>query len=148
MARNKLIKSTVAGAVANAISDLQELAEEIREVVDNAGNFSSTERIQTLDNTASTLEEINEPDIEEGIGKIEIEYSEILPSGRKGLSRQARCNNAINALEAAIEIVQEKSDNFSEGKGGSEENPYQDLLDALEEIKGNAEACEFPGMYG
>jgi len=149
MPKMKVIECTLANAVSNGLGELQSLAEEIREVVDNAeGGLAQTQRIQTLEATADTLEQINEPEINEELGKLEVRYAESLPSGRRGLSRRARCDNAINALDAAIEVLQEKSDNFSEGEGGSEEDPYKDLLDELEEIKGNAEACEFPGMFG
>jgi hypothetical protein len=149
MARYKMnhIKTTVADAVSNAFSDLNGLAEEIREVVDNASgtNFENTQRIQTLDETASTLEGLSEPEINENMGKLEVEYRESLPSGRKGLSRRMRCENAISALDAAIAVLQEKADELGEG---DQQEEYEGLVNELEDIKGNAETCEFPGMYG
>jgi len=151
MARHKfkIVECTLADAVSNGCSELTSLAEEIREVVDNAeGGLAQTQRIQTLGETADTLEQISEPTIEGEVAKEMVKYAESIPSGRKGLSRRIRCDNAINALDAAIEVLQEKSDNFTEGEGGSEEDPYKNLLDELEDIKGNAEACEFPGMFG
>jgi hypothetical protein len=150
MAKIQAVNSTIVDAVSNACSELQSLAEEIREVVDNASGTprENTQRIQTLDETASTLENISEPEVDEKIAQLAVTYTESLPSGRSGLSRNDRRNNAVNMLDAAIEMLNKKSEEWSEGEGGTEEYPYQDLIDDLENMKGEAEAVEFPGMYG
>jgi hypothetical protein len=143
-------KTTLSGALADAYSALQELAEEVREVVDNASgtNFENTQRIQTLDETASTLEGINEVTVEGVIGDFEVEYAQSVSSRRRGLSRRARCDNALDIYDTCIQVLQEKSDEWSEGEHGSEENPYEDLISEIENVKGEAEGCEFPGMFG
>jgi len=148
MARQKMrhVECTLEVAVKSGLDELTALAEEIREVVDSAeGGRAQTQRIQTLDETASTLEEINEPTIEGEIAQINVVYVENIPSGRKGLSRRVRCDNALNALDAAIQAIQEKADELEEG---DQKKELEGLVNELEDIKGNAEACEFPGMFG
>lgn len=129
----------IAEAVSYALGEIQSLAEETREVVDGASGTprESTQRIQTLDETASTLEGLEEPSIDEAI-IMEVTFSEALPrSRRKGLSRASRRDNATSALDAAIQALTD-ADN---------EN-YQELIDDLERIKDEADGVEFPGMFG
>jgi hypothetical protein len=140
------IKSTIADAVSSAIGELTALAEEVREVVDNAsGGLENTPRIQTLDETATALEEIEDIEIDERIGKLEISYNQE-KSNRKGrgLSRASRRDNAVQIFDAVLEKLgelepQESNDN---------EPDYTSLINDLEVIKENAEGVEFPGMFG
>jgi|SRR5262245_47261365 len=149
MARNKYnqVKGTIADALSAAYSGWNDLAEEVREVVDNASgtNRENTQRIQTLDETASTLEEISEPDVSEEIGKLEFIYRDMV-MGRK-TSRRDRCDNSVSIVESVIQELQTISDDWDE-QHKDEDNPYTDLINELEEAKGSAENCEFPGMYG
>jgi cytochrome P450 len=142
MAKIKTTERTmpIADAVSYAYGELESLAEECREVVDNAeGGLANTQRIQTLDETASTLEGITEPDVEEEVGKLEIKFHEQQPASKsKGLSRNSRRDNAVAALDAAIQHLTD----------AEKHDDYQDLIDDLERIKDDAESVEFPGMYG
>lgn len=137
-------KSSLADAVSTACGDLTSLAEECREVVDGAeGGRANTQRILTLGETADTLENISEPEIEDEPGKIEIEYAQMLPkSKRHGLSRGDRRDNATMILDACIQELEEAQDKLEDKEA------YQPLIDELNEIKDNAESVEFPGMYG
>jgi len=152
MARHKMrhVECTLEEAVKSGLDELTALAEEIREVVDNAeGGRAETQRIQTLGETANTLEQISEPTIDGEIAQIKVTYAESIPSGRRGLSRRTRCDNAISALDAAIEELAMRVDEWDEQhKETKEDNPYKILVEELEDIKGNAEECEFPGMFG
>jgi len=148
MARYKMTshKSTIKNAVEEALNDLTGLAEEIREVVDNAeGGLANTPRIQTLGETADTLDGINEPEIDGAIGDIELEYTQSQGSGRRGLSRSARRDNAVSILDSCISTIQEKADALEEG---DQKEELEGLVNELEDIKGAAEECEFPGMFG
>src|SRR5215475_5626595 len=127
MARHKIktVVCTLGDAVSNAMGELQGLAEEIREVVDGAEcGRAETQRIQTLGETADTLEQISEPEIttDSEIAKIMVEYAESIPTGRRGLSRRTRCDNAINALDAAIEILAIHTDEWDEQHKETEED--------------------------
>jgi len=147
MPKFKAIECTVAEAVSNGFSELQALAEEIREIVDNAeGGLAQTQRIQTLSDTADTLEQLSEPTIEGNIAEIKVTYLESQPRGKRGLSRRARCENAISALDAVIAALQEKADELPDESDAKEE--LEGLVNELEDAKGNAEGCEFPGKFG
>lgn len=145
------VKGTVGDAVSFAVSELQGLAEEIREVVDNASgtNRENTTRIQTLGETADTLEGIDEPTLEDGIGDLEVVYHVMMArSKRIGLSRGDRRDNAVQALDAVIQFLQELQEKEDEKKKDDEEDTYRSLIDDLERIKDDSESVEFPGMYG
>lgn len=147
----KECKSTIADAISYAHSELASLAEECREVVDNASgtNRENTQRIQTLGETADTLEGIDEPDVDDTIGKFEVTYHEQLARSRRhGLSRGDRRDNAVQALDASIQVLQEKMEDEEKKKDDEEGPDYQTLIDDLERMKDDAESVEFPGMYG
>jgi len=152
MARKfKSVKATIADAISFAHGELQSLAEEVREVVDNASGTprEHTQRIQTLDETASQLEGIDEPSVGDELGKLEVEYHEALPrSRRKGLSRADRRDNATGALDSVIQLLNEQKDDFEEKHPDADASYYDSLIDDLERMKDDAEAVEFPGMYG
>lgn len=169
-------KSTVSGAVEYAYGELTSLAEECREVVDNAGDsFANTQRIQTLDETAGALEyHTDAPDMPEVVGELVCEYQEQVPTRKgRGLSRAARRDNAMNALGAAIDAVtawkearetaREEAESAAEEAGAATldtqadtqeqtdeelESEADELVSTLEDARGDAEGCEFPGMYG
>lgn len=152
-------------SIADAISELQSLAEECREIVDNAPEgLSETQRIQTLDETAGYLEDVNEPDIPEGADDLAISYSEAVPT-RKGRSpsRSTRRDNALAIIGAAVEALEAKVEELREeandARGEDDDSDEGDVADAkadsfdelkteLEEIVSNVESCEFPGMFG
>lgn len=166
--------STVASAVADAVSDLTSLGEECREIVDNASEgLSQTQRIQTLDETASALEDAQEPDIPEPLSDIPVTYVEMVQKRKgRGSSRATRRDNAVAMLDAAVEALQGFGDAMEEAKGAvaggtatpdqqrmvgavveaadnEEDGPdIEGLIGEIEEIKNNVEGVDFPGMYG
>lgn len=151
---NKSYKSvpcvgTVA-SVEDAFSALEELGSECREVVDNTGDsgLSQTQRIQTFDETASTLEGLSAPDVPECVAELEIRYSDSVPkSKRRSPSRAARCANACAVLAAAAEAAQQWLDDEANAEHDDRDEVEQFISD-LESAVGEAEGCEFPGLYG
>ena len=137
------------GSVADAISELQSLAEECREIVDNAeGGLAETARIQTFEETASTLEGISEPEVPEVVDELEIRYVEQRSTRKgRGESRAVRCANAVSLLQAAQEAVSVWLEDDANEKHDARDDVEQ-LANDLEEIIGEAEGCEFPGMFG
>lgn len=137
------VNSTVADAVSAAFSDLQSLGEEIREVVDNASEgLSQTQRIQTLDETAGTLENLgDEPDVPESLKDVKVKYHEAQSTRKgRGLSRSNRCSNACAMLRAVEEALSESD--------YDDNDDAQELLQTCTNAADEAEGCEFPGMYG
>lgn len=149
---------TNVSAVEDAISDLEELGNECREIVDNASDgLKETSRIQTFDETAGTLEGISAPDIPECVADLTMTVT-TQQSTRKGRgeSRAVRCSNAVSVLQAASEAAQQWLDENeaapAEGVSTAEHHALRDevvdFIAEVDDIISDAESCEFPGMYG
>lgn len=146
-----------AGTVFNiedAFIELEELGSECRELVDNVEGtgLRETQRIQTFDETASTLEGLNAPDVPECVAEVTISYHESVPA-RKGRSpsRAARCQNAAAVLQAAAEAAQqwlEDTEAAPEDTDEEKRSEVEDFIQSLEEAVSEAEGCEFPGLRG
>jgi hypothetical protein len=136
------VKSTVAESVSIAFGELQSLAEEAREIVDNASDgLRETQRIQSFEATADALEQYSseEPDVEDAIGNLPVTYANWENSRKgRGLSRADRCAFACSVLGAIIDVL-EMNDSV---------DGVAELRDAIEETMTECEYCEFPGMYG
>lgn len=146
--KNRSTDSTVS-AISDAISDLTSLGEECREIVDNASeNLQQTSRIQTFDETASALEGLSEPDVPECVAELPITYSEQISTRKgRGESRAVRCANSVAVLQAAQEAVAMWLEDET-NEEHVERDEVEQLANDIEEIIGEAEGCEFPGMYG
>ncbi|OXE37509.1 MAG: hypothetical protein CGW95_00935 [Phenylobacterium zucineum] len=136
----------VADAVSYAYGIIEELASECREVVDNASGTprENTQRIQTLDETAGTLENQQEPEVLDTERRVKFQ---VHPDKRRGLSRQKRLDNAISAIEAVIadmdELIEALPEDDEEARPAAES-----LRDDLDNTLGEVQGVEFPGMYG
>ena len=146
--KNRSTDSTVS-AISDAISDLTSLGEDCREIVDNASeNLQQTSRIQTFDETASALEGLSEPDVPECVAELPITYSEQISTRKgRGESRAVRCANSVAVLQAAQEAVAMWLEDET-NEEHAERDEVEQLANDIEEIIGEAEGCEFPGMYG
>lgn len=135
-----------------SLSDLEELGNECQEVVDNA--IAQTQRIQTLEDTASTLTGFSFDDAPEFLSDVAISWMEILPrSKRMQLSRADRRDNAIAPMQAAIDAARKWCDDKAEDDPEGQEakghiDEAQAWADALEQIVEDASNAEFPEMYG
>ena len=175
--KNVTCVGSVSGCVCDAFSELESLGSEAREIVDNASeNLAQTQRIQTFDETASTLENFSEPDVPGSVGDLPVSYTET--QNKRGVSRANRCGNAVAMLEGAksacenwigeqreiIDKLQERDDMETEELEGlddvegandrtvddieSEISEVEQLISDIEDAVSEAEGCEFPGMYG
>lgn len=125
--------------VAGAFEGLQELASECREVVDNAPDgLNQTQRIQTLDETAGVLEELNEPAVPATLAEIKVK----LHKQRRPRSRGDRRDIALDNIAVCIEALTGIGENDPRHKDAS------DLRAELESTQSEAEMVEFPGMFG
>lgn len=160
------VKGSVIGAVEQALSTLSELRDEFREMVDNAPeSLQSTERHQTREQTADTLDNFVDegaPDLPDGVGDLGCEWIE---NQHPKASRRARCANAIAALESARDVVQEWIDEHKDGESVPETadsdeddseidmsleekvSEAEQFVETLEGWIGEAESCEWPGMF-
>lgn len=147
---------TNVSAVEDAISNLEELGNECREIVDNASDgLKETSRIQTFDETAGTLEGISAPDIPECVADLPMTVTTQQSTRRgRGESRAVRCANAVALLQAASEAAQQWLDDTDcqpedmSSEKEEQRDEVQTFIDELDNIVGDAESCEFPGMYG
>lgn len=149
-------KMKIADAVSAFYADIEELAMEARDIVENASeNLAQTNRIQTFEATADTLEGLqapDEPEWPEVLQAMEVTISVAVPRAKgRATSRSVRCENAASYARAAIDSVREWCDEAE----GQAEPPSDDVLTELrewcDEVEGHvdeAEAVEFPGMYG
>jgi len=127
---------TLGDAVADAFSELEDLASECRQVVDNASaseGLSQTSRTQTLDDTANTLESLISPDVAAELAEIGVTP----PKHRKLRSRRDRRDAALATIAACMDALDAVDDQGA-----------RDLRVELEDASSQAEMCEFPGMYG
>lgn len=125
-------------------ADIEELANEARDIVDNApGSLQDSPRNQTLAETADTLEGLvsskeDAPAIENA-PKAKIGISVLGGKKAGGESRAVRLANACSHASAGVEALRELEE-------GNED--LSTWLDTVEEHISEAEGCEFPGMFG
>ena len=139
--------ATVGDCVGAAFGELEELASEMREWYDNLSEgLQQTDKAQTIESTAGTLENYSEPDVPECVAALPVKYAEMVNKDkRRGPSRDVRCQNAVAMLTAAKEAVDEwLADRRHDADGYDDANQ---LSSDLDEAVGEAEGCEFPGMY-
>lgn len=156
MSYKRVICTGAIESISDAISALTDLGEECREIVDNAeGGLKETSRIQTFEETASALEGLHEAEVPECISELSIEYSEQVPRRKaRHPSRAVRCQNAIAVLQAATEAAQQWLDDTDcqpedmSSEKEEQRDEVQNFIDELDNIIGDAESCEFPGMFG
>jgi hypothetical protein len=144
--RNVSVRSTVLACIEGGYAELESLQQECQEIVDNATEgLSQTQRIQTLEETASALYNADSPpDVPEFLQDVEVTYTEDQRKS-KSHSRATRCSEACATLSAAIEGIQNWLDTNEDSEDRDE---AEQLLSDIQELADNAEGCEFPGMFG
>jgi seryl-tRNA synthetase len=132
----KTDKYTLADLVSSAVNDLMELGNELREWYDNLPDGLQEGR-SDIDEAASELENISEPDVPEKLAGLEVEHSYVTrPSRQQG--RSWRQGDATEMLDTAIQFLEGLEDN----------DEAEELARELNEIKDNADGVSMPGMYG
>src|SRR5262249_6148803 len=98
----KLQEKPLGEALADGVGERQDLAGQCREVVDNAPEgLNQTQRIQTLDETASCLEDLDTPDVSAELAETNVS----LPKPRKPRSRRDQRDIALDLIAACIEAL-------------------------------------------
>lgn len=146
--------------VSSAFSDLEGLRDEVREIVDNASDgLRETQRIQTLESTADTLDGVSEPDLPSCLEGHTFGYAIMVNTNpKKGASRSVRCANACAVFSAAAEAArdlltesQERRDTPDASEddiSADDEGGVETFIDECEEVVNECESLEFPGMFG
>ena len=85
-------EDTLESAVGGAFSEIEELAGEFREMVDNAPeNLHGSSLYETRESTADTLENLSAPDVPDALGEIGVTYTQAAGRGKRGaMSRATR----------------------------------------------------------
>jgi hypothetical protein len=151
-------KGAISGVVADALSELQSLRDEVQEIVDNASGtgLENTQRIQTLSETADTLGNYvdNEPDVPGFMAAEEVQWHE-MHNARKGRgdSRDTRNSNAVQALQAAADAAEAIAERLEQKESATEAEQEQagearSYAEEVRDISDNVESVEYPGMFG
>ena len=132
-------KLTVADAVSEAYSILEELAGEMREAFDNTPESLQQSAVgEAREAAADALEGLSEPNVLDELGRLEFEYTE--PPPKRKQSRRDRRDQATALLSAVIAVVDNVDDENAD--------PAVELRDELDDLMSEADSVEFPGMYG
>ncbi len=147
--KQQLVKSTC-GSVVDAINTLRdELGQECRDICDNASDgLQQTQRIQTFDETAGTLEGLSDIDVPTVVDDLPIEYNMDV-NKRKGASpsRSTRCANEVAILYAAEAAAQAWLDDEANAEH-EDRDDVETFVSECSDAASSCEGCEFPGMYG
>lgn len=136
-------------SVEDAYSALEELGGECREIVDNAPEgLNQTDRIQTFEESASTLEYLSTPDVPECVRDLAISYSYATPRRkRQSTSRAVRRDNELAVVQAAVAALEEWLEDEANAEH-DDRDEVETFKDQLESDASDIEGCEFPGMFG
>jgi Sec-independent protein translocase protein TatA len=163
--KTQSIVTTLENAVSDAYAALGELRDEVQEVYDNApDSLKETSRNQTLSETGDTLSQHvdDEPSIEnDEVKNLEVVYAPLKPRA----SRSKRRDYATGILSACLSALEQYNERLQERKEALEKSEteeaqtrvleledllsqVEELQDTLENCMGEADGCEFPGMFG
>lgn len=138
--RAETLDTTLADMVSDAFSAITALGEEFREMYDNAPEaLQGTDVNQQRDETASAVESLSEPDVDEKLGALPMKWApwQAARKGR-GLSRADKAAEAVARLEAVSELLAEEENNEDAAALASE----------IDDLRGEIENLEWPGMFG
>lgn len=135
--RNEEVQSTIGGAIEFAVSEIQGLRDEITEWRDNldGANMSHMPKYDEVSECADYLDNIDELDGLDLGDAADITCNYTIDTRRKASSRAGRMGNALSALSAAMSELETIVDTLTEAK------------DTVENIQGEMENVDFPGMY-
>lgn len=153
-------KATISDFVDEACGEFESLQEEMQERFDNMPeNLQGGDVGSRVEEAAQALGEVMErPDFPEGVtdDEIEIVLPGRTPKQTAKMSRADRRDDAVQILAAVVDRLQTKIDELDQAQSGGDEsddttNQVEALTEYMEGLQNridNAEAVEFPGMYG
>ncbi len=166
--KSKYIKTEdacIADAISSAFSQLEDLASECREVVDNAPeNLRDSQRITTLGEAADALESLSEPSVPDGLDDVRCQWQENIHPRASRAQRRDNATAALSAVYSALEDhIAELDERIESGKTEdgttdltqdqrdeleSQKSDAEELMGEVERARDEADGVEFPGMFG
>lgn len=149
-----VVESTVADALADAYSELESLAEEMRSWHDNMPeNLQYGDKGSAVEEAATALEEASSDpkDLPEWWDENETRTAlriTLHEATKKRKSRADRCGDAVGRLSAVIDILEQQADVLRANEAHERAEELDTLKDEIEQHKDAAEGVEFPGMFG
>ena len=155
-------ETTLEAAVADALSEIESLRDEMQEMDDNMSG-ANMEHLPKYEVVSTALQELEEHcdqsiDVPEWAQALSVKYMEMVNRRRgRGPSRDVRLGNATAMLGAAIEAIdaeierREKleDDDLPEGEAQVNSDRKTDMEELRAELDEHADfSVEFPGMYG
>jgi sugar phosphate isomerase/epimerase len=161
MGKRKMItrEMTLDGVVNEAYSEFSNLRDEMQDWADNmeSANMEHLPKYDAVSEARDALENFsdNEPDMPKVVPEGLVTLLTWEESGRKRrhVSRADRCSEAAALLDRAIAHVQEFLDAHDDDDAvwqaeGCDRDEWEQWVNDLTEAKDEAEAVDFPGMYG
>lgn len=141
-------KSTVNAALEDGVAALVSLGEECRESGDNFENQSHP-KAEAFGEVADALENLSlDIDLPDDLAELEVSYTDQVPRRKAhNPSRASRCGNAVAALQAGFDGLQSWLDR-AENTEHEKRDEVDSLATEVENMIGEAESVEFPGLYG
>lgn len=134
--KSETISTTASTALSDARAEIESLQEEMSEWRDNMEEyFSETDKFQRVSDAADALEELLNgipEDVPDAISELNVSFSNY-KAGRRGIPRWARLSNAMSAIEAVRETVEEA---------------INDLQSFVDECEADGSDIDFPSMFG
>lgn len=142
--------TTLSFAVSDAFSEFDMLADEMAEVREALEErFSQTSRYEQVEETAGKLDEHRDaPNVPDFLEELQVSFAIGIPKPKRYVaSRMSRCGNAINMLNAVVELLNEFADD-EEANQEVARDAARELADELQQAIDDIDSLEFPGMRG
>lgn len=150
-AKTQDLEMTIEDAVSEAFGELQSLGEEMRDAYDNTPESLQNDGVGAArGEAADALENINEPDVPTELQgdnfKVKWTVKILSPSAQRRQSRSDRRYEAVETLNQVVQYLGEIQDD--EKMSDDVKDAATILIDEIQTVIDEAEAVEFPGMYG
>ena len=157
--KNVQVKSDLCEAFANAKSEVESLQEEMQEWLDkmeeNEGLSATSKHDEVsdcVDSLTSVMDNFSEAECTvdeewfvEKFKDVQIEYTEMVPYKGRGMPRWMRASNAVTALDAVRDKLDEAEKELKEDDPKKDE--INTLIAAIDNVKSDLEGVDFPGMF-
>ncbi len=142
---------TVADLITDAMEEFLSLGDEMGEWFGNMPEqFQSTDRASQIEETRDVLQNLQEPDVPEGLAALEVFHIPLINQS----SRSKRCMEAVSKLHDAITALEDLQtpdlvDDKKIGESAEElADEAEQLISELEQVVAEAEDVNFPTMFG
>lgn len=146
-AYDREVGTSVANLVADAFEEIKTLRDEIQGVRSNLEEkFSNTRRYPDLETAESSLDNV----VSNGAPEIPEKFdfpAKFVWRERRRPSRRSRLDLAVRRLDLAQSTLEGHRDT-AENIDADDVRSLNELINALDEAKSNADSVEFPEMFG